>query len=137
MAAMADDRLSLRGRWRRRAHDLRREVLAMYLALRHPATPWYAKALAALVVAYAVSPFDLIPDPVPVLGYLDDIILIPLGVLAVRRLIPPAVLAECRAQAAAGVQVSKPWKWAGGILIALLWLLCLAWIARWIWRWVG
>ena len=109
----------------------------MYLALRHPATPWYAKALAALVVAYAVSPLDLIPDPVPVLGYLDDIILIPLGVLAVRRLIPPAVLAECRAQAAAGVQVGKAWKWAGGILIALLWLLCLAWIARWIWRWVG
>jgi len=106
----------------------------MYLALRHPATPWYAKALAAVVVAYAVSPFDLIPDPIPVLGYLDDIILVPLGVLAVRWMIPAGVLAECRAQAEAGVRVAPAWKWAGAIAIAALWLLCAAWLTLLIWR---
>ena len=66
-----------------RTRGLRREVFSMYLAMRHPQTPWYAKALAGAIVAYAVSPIDLIPDPIPVLGYLDDVILVPLGVLGV------------------------------------------------------
>jgi len=107
----------------------------MYLAVRHPATPWYAKALAAGIVIYAVSPFDLIPDPIPVLGHLDDIIIVPLGVLAVRWMIPVAVLAECRAQAAAGVSIKASWKWTGGIVIVSLWLLCLAWIGLALWHW--
>ena len=121
-------------RLKQRTRGLRREVFAMYLAVRHPDTPWYAKALAAAVVAYAVSPFDLIPDPIPVLGYLDDLVVIPLGVLAVRRMIPRAVLAECRQKAAAGVQVGAGWKWAGGIVIGCLWLLCAALLACWVWR---
>lgn len=105
----------------------------MYLAIRHPATPWYAKVFAACIVIYAVSPFDLIPDPVPILGYLDDIIVVPLGVLAVRWMIPASVLAECREQAAGGVRINAAWKWTGGIVIALLWLLCLVWVVRAFW----
>ena len=72
-----------------RRRSIRREVHAVYLAARDPRTPWYAKALAGAVAAYALSPIDLIPDFIPVLGYLDDVIIVPLGILAVLRLIPP------------------------------------------------
>jgi uncharacterized membrane protein YkvA (DUF1232 family) len=83
-----------------------------------------------------VSPFDLIPDPIPIIGYLDDLVIVPLGVLAVRRMIPHAVLAECREKATAGVQVGAGWKWAGGIFIGAVWLLCIVWMASWGWRWL-
>jgi uncharacterized membrane protein YkvA (DUF1232 family) len=79
--------------WRERARQLKREAKALYLACRDPRTPWYAKALGAAVLAYALSPIDLIPDFIPVLGLLDDLILVPLGVLALRALIPSEVLA--------------------------------------------
>jgi|SRR5689334_19072589 uncharacterized membrane protein YkvA (DUF1232 family) len=82
------------------ARTLRGEVHALYLAGRDPRVPWYAKAVAALVAAYALSPIDLIPDFIPVLGYLDDVILVPLGILLAIRLIPPAILAEHRSAAA-------------------------------------
>ena len=88
-------------RWKMGARRLKREVRALYLAYRDPRTPWYGRVLAALVVAYALSPIDLIPDPIPVLGYLDDLILIPLGVALALRMIPREVMAECRAHAQA------------------------------------
>ncbi len=75
--------------WKAVARRLKREVRALYLAYRDPRTPWYGRAFAAIVVAYALSPIDLIPDPIPVLGYLDDLILIPLGVALALRMIPP------------------------------------------------
>ena len=78
---------------------LRRELHAIYLAARDPRVPWYAKALIGLVIAYALSPIDLIPDFIPVIGLLDDLVLVPLGILLVRRMIPAGVLAECRARA--------------------------------------
>lgn len=81
------------------ARSLKREVHAIYLAARDPRTPWYAKALAICVAGYALSPIDLIPDFIPVLGYLDDVILVPLGILAVVKLIPPQVMAESRVAA--------------------------------------
>lgn len=109
----------------------------MYLALGHPGTPWYAKVLAGLVVVYALSPFDLIPDPIPVLGYLDDLIIVPLGILAVRRLVPARVLMECRENAAKGVHVPGRWKWAGAVLIAILWAVCIVWLAMFGKRWLG
>src|SRR5512133_1954353 len=87
--------------WRGKAEALEGQVYALYLAYRHPLTPWYAKVLALAVVAYALSPIDLIPDFIPVLGYLDDLLIVPGGILLVARLVPPPVLAECRAQAAA------------------------------------
>ncbi len=83
-----------------RVRQLRREVHALVLAARDPRTPWYAKWLVAGVVAYALSPIDLIPDFIPVLGYLDDLILVPLGIVIAIKLIPPQVLAECRARVA-------------------------------------
>ena len=86
-------------RWKRRADLLKREAKALYAACRDPRTPWYARALGIAVTAYALSPIDLIPDFIPVLGLLDDLVIVPLGVLAVRALIPDEVLAEHRARA--------------------------------------
>jgi uncharacterized membrane protein YkvA (DUF1232 family) len=91
------------------AQTLKRDVHAIYLAARDPRVPWYAKALATAVAGYALSPIDLIPDFIPVLGYVDDLVIVPLGVWATLRLIPKEVLAECRAiaSAAAGRPVSR------------------------------
>ena len=97
-----------------RARALKAETVARYLAARHPATPWYAKLLAALLVAYALSPIDLIPDFIPVLGYVDDLILLPLGIALAIRLLPSAVLDECRARAAARLQDPPPRSRAAG-----------------------
>src|ERR671933_1645183 len=84
---------------RRRARLLKRDTYALYLAARDPRTPWYAKVLAAVVVAYALSPLDLIPDFIPVLGYLDDLLIVPAGIALAVKLVPAPVMAECRAQA--------------------------------------
>ena len=80
--------------WRERARRLKRDTYALYLALKDPRVPWYARLLAGLVVAYAFSPIDLIPDFIPVLGYLDDLLIVPLGIVLTLRLIPPAVMAR-------------------------------------------
>jgi uncharacterized membrane protein YkvA (DUF1232 family) len=116
------------------AHHLKAETLALYFAARDPGTPWYAKLLVAAIVAYALSPIDLIPDFVPLIGYLDDLILIPLGIALAIRLIPPAVLADCRARAQACAQNCKPVSRVAGAVIVLLWLvlaaLCIAWVCK-------
>src|SRR5204862_989240 len=91
---------SLIERLRARARGLKRDTYALYLACRDPRTPWYAKALAGAVVAYALSPIDLIPDFVPVFGYLDDLIIVPAGLVLARKLIPESVIAECQARVA-------------------------------------
>jgi uncharacterized membrane protein YkvA (DUF1232 family) len=117
---------SLLTSWKTRARQLKAETYALYLAYRDPRVPWYAKLLAACVVAYAFSPLDLIPDFIPVLGYLDDLILVPLGISLAIKLIPSHVLAECRhkAQNAMKPDRSTNW-WAAGIVIAI-WLLLAA-----------
>jgi uncharacterized membrane protein YkvA (DUF1232 family) len=102
---------------------LKKEVLAVYLAGRDPRTPWYAKGLILLIVAYALSPIDLIPDFVPILGYLDDLIVIPGGIWLAVRMIPPEVLAEARVAAADNVDRSLG-KF-GVVIIVLIWLLAL------------
>ena len=106
---------------RSRARKLKSEIFALYLALRDPRTPWYAKAFGALVVAYAFSPLDLIPDFVPVLGYLDDVILLPLGIWLTIRMIPLAVLDESRARAEIELRDRRPTNWAVAVVIILLW----------------
>jgi uncharacterized membrane protein YkvA (DUF1232 family) len=106
--------------WRQRAKDLKRDVLALYFAVRDPRVPWYAKAVAGCIVAYAFSPIDLIPDPIPVLGYLDDLVLIPLGVLVVRHMIPGDVMAECRLKARGLAE--RPTNWRAAALVVLIWL---------------
>jgi len=116
------------------ARAIRRDVHAVYLASRDPRVPWYAKALGVCIAAYALSPIDLIPDFIPVLGYLDDAILLPLGILLVVRMIPPDVMAEHRA--AAAVAAERPQSIAGAIFIGAIWI-ALTILAGWlVYRWI-
>jgi uncharacterized membrane protein YkvA (DUF1232 family) len=110
-------------KWRRRARELRTETYALYLAIKDPRVPWYAKLSALCVVAYAFSPIDLIPDFIPVLGYLDDLIVVPLGIALTMKMIPSEVLVECKAKAQAGVVQSKALGWVGATLIIAVWIL--------------
>lgn len=103
------------------ARRLRRDVAALYLAARDPRVPWYAKALAMAVAAYALSPIDLVPDFVPVLGYLDDLIIVPLGIALAIRLIPPDVLDDLRVRADREEPAQRAGL-AGAVLIAFVWL---------------
>lgn len=105
---------------RQRARALKRETYALWLAYHDRRTPWYARVVAAIVVAYAFSPIDLIPDFVPVLGYLDDLILVPLGIALALRLIPPDVMVDCRARAQAAAE--RPTSWAAAFVIVSIWL---------------
>lgn len=106
------------------ARLIKRDIHALYLCSRDPRVPWYAKALAVAVAGYALSPIDLIPDFIPVLGYLDDVIILPLGILLVVRMIPPEILAEHRNVAATALD--RPVSWAAAIVIALIWILSIA-----------
>ena len=108
--------------FKRRAGQLKTESYALYLAYRDPRVPWHARAFAACVAAYAFSPIDLIPDPIPVLGYLDDLVLIPLGVALALRMIPPPVMAECRARAQAELAAGKRVNWVAAAVIIVIWL---------------
>jgi uncharacterized membrane protein YkvA (DUF1232 family) len=110
------------------AWSLKRDVVALWLAARDPRTPFLAKIVAALVAAYALSPIDLIPDFIPVLGYLDDLIIVPLGVLAVVRMIAPALMQEFRDEAS---RQAKPISYMGVTFIVVIWLAVAAGIA---WR---
>jgi uncharacterized membrane protein YkvA (DUF1232 family) len=102
------------------ARVIKRDVHALYLASRDPRVPWYAKALAVAVAGYALSPIDLIPDFIPVLGYLDDVIIVPLGILLVVRLIPPEIMAEHRGLAAAALE--RPLSRTAGAVIVSIWI---------------
>jgi uncharacterized membrane protein YkvA (DUF1232 family) len=124
---MAAARCARLFRW---ARSRKRDAHAIYLAARDPRTPWYAKALAICVAGYALSPIDLIPDFVPVLGYLDEVVILPLGILAVVKLIPPEVMAEKRA--AAALCSEKPISRTAGMTVALVWAASIAlvgWLA--------
>ncbi len=110
------------GTWKERARRIRMQTYALHLACKDPRVPWYAKALAACVVAYAFSPIDLIPDPIPVLGYLDDLVLIPLGVILVIRMIPSPVMAECQEEARKAMEEGKPTDWVAAGVIVAIWL---------------
>ncbi len=116
-------------RWQDRAAALKQDVYALYLAARDRRVPWLAKVFIALVVAYALSPIDLIPDFVPILGYLDDLLLIPIGIAVAVKLIPAAILAEHRAEAARVFAERRPRSWVGAALVLLAWFAVLAWIA--------
>ena len=109
-------------RLRERVEALKRETFALWLAARHPGTPWYAKAFVAMVVAYAVSPIDLIPDFIPVLGFLDDLVLVPAGIWIAMRLIPAEVLEECRARSAEALSGGKPSGRAAAIVVVAIWV---------------
>lgn len=111
------------------AHRLRRDIYALYLAARDPRVPWYAKALAGLVAAYALSPIDPIPDFIPVLGYLDDIIVIPLGIRAAIWMIPEEVMADLRRQAEERL-IARPRSMFGAVVVVGLWMIAAFFLFR-------
>ena len=114
-------------KWARR---LKRDSVALWLAARDPRVPWAAKAVAGAVAAYALSPIDLIPDFIPVLGLLDDALLVPLGIMLAVRLIPPPLMAELRAEAER--LAARPRSWAGAAAVVFLWATAIA-LAAWLW----
>jgi uncharacterized membrane protein YkvA (DUF1232 family) len=112
------------------ARAVKRDVVALWLAARDPRVPWYAKAMAGAVAAYALSPIDLIPDFIPVLGYLDDLIIVPAGILLTVRMIPAPLMIEFRTEAAK--REEKPTSRAGLAAIVAIWLVALAITAYWL-----
>jgi len=125
-----------RGWWRSWALLLKREILSVYFAARDPAAPWLPRLLALLVAAYALSPIDLIPDFIPVLGWLDDLLLVPLGLWLVLKLMPPAVMARARERAQR--LLARPRSWAGAAAVLFVWLLAAALLLAWLLRhWGG
>src|SRR5512137_170908 len=108
--------------WKEKARTLKRETYAVYLACRDPRVPWYGRLLAVCIVGYAFSPIDLIPDFVPVLGYLDDLILIPLGIALLLKVIPSEVIAECREKARTAMAQGKPTNWVAAAVIVAIWV---------------
>ncbi|WP_245293848.1 YkvA family protein [Methylobrevis pamukkalensis] len=118
----------------RRARDwarrIKRDVVALWLAARDPHVPLVAKLLAAIVAAYALSPLDLVPDFIPILGYLDDVILVPLGILAVVRLVPPPTMARLRGEADA--ITTRPGSRAGAVAVVLIWIAAAGLCAWWL-----
>jgi len=113
------------------ARAIKRDVVTLWLAARDPRVPWYAKIMAGAVAAYALSPIDLIPDFIPILGYLDDLLIVPLGIMLTLRLIPPDVLSELRREAS--LVLEKPRSRAGLVFIILVWI-ALAVLAAWLLR---
>jgi len=114
------------------ARLIKRDVIALWIAARDPRVPWYAKALAMAVAAYALSPIDLIPDFVPVLGYLDDLVIVPLGILLVVALIPAALMAEFRERAVA--LAARPRSTAAAVIFVLIWIAAAVLAGWWLWR---
>ena len=113
------------------ARAIRRDVVAVWIAARDPRVPWYAKALALAVAAYALSPIDLIPDFIPVLGYLDDLIIVPLGILLVIKLVPAELMAEFRAEAAR--REGAPRSTVAAVVIVLTWIAAAGLLLWWLW----
>ncbi|ACL23792.1 YkvA family protein [Chloroflexus aggregans] len=116
---------------KRHAHTLKREAYTLYIALRDPRVPWYTKVLLALVVAHTFSPIDLIPDFIPVLGYLDDLILTPLGIWLALKLIPPEVIHAARQQATTLDEQGKPVSRIGAMMVIGIWLIGLIGLLWW------
>ena len=115
--------------WKQRARELKSETYSLYLAYKDPRTPWYAKAIAICTVAYALSPIDLIPDFIPIIGYLDDIILVPAGIALAIRLIPAEVLEDARSKVT-GSSVERSVGYVGAGIIAIMWIVILIGVFR-------
>jgi uncharacterized membrane protein YkvA (DUF1232 family) len=118
------------------AKQLKRKVFILYFACKDTRTPWYAKVFAICVVAYAFSPIDLIPDFIPILGYLDDVILIPLGVAFALKMIPKSIIQECTVKAEERMKKGNPKNWLVGTLIILVWVMAFLWIFLFVYRYL-
>lgn len=111
------------------ARKLKKQIYILYLAYKDDRVPWYAKVFTACVVAYAFSPIDLIPDFIPILGYLDDVIIVPLGIMLALKMLPQSVIDECTNKAEELMSEEKPKNWIVGLLIIIVWCLISVWIA--------
>ncbi|MBM4260458.1 MAG: DUF1232 domain-containing protein [Deltaproteobacteria bacterium] len=120
--------------WKTRVVQLKHDTFALYLASRDPRVPRAAKIMAAIVLAYAFSPIDLIPDSIPVLGYLDDLLLIPLGIALAIKLIPDDIWCECKTRAAATLSTKLPRSRTAAIAIIAIWLGAAAWLTWIAWK---
>src|SRR5918992_2418508 len=112
--------------WKQRARQLSAQTYTLYLAYRHPGTPWYAKVFVALVVGYVFSPIDPIPDFIPGVGLLDEMVVVPIGVLIAARMIPQDVLEECQEKAREVAEGEKPVSRVAAVVVVAVWLLCVA-----------
>ncbi len=110
------------------AKRLKKQIFVLYFASKDARVPWYAKLFTAGVVAYTFSPIDLIPDFIPILGYLDEVILVPIGIMFALKMIPSAVIADCEVKAEEMMKNGKPKNWVVGSLIILLWVLLFIWM---------
>ena len=125
------ERIKEKARW------LKQQAFVLYLAYKDPRTPWMAKVFAAIVVAYTFSPIDLVPDFIPVLGYLDDLLLVPLGIALAIKMIPEEVLADAREGVEKVFPDGKPKSWVVGAIIIAIWMVILALVVFWMVRWMG
>jgi uncharacterized membrane protein YkvA (DUF1232 family) len=116
--------------WKQRVHELSADSYALYLAARDRRVPWYAKLLAGAVALYAVSPIDLIPDFIPILGMLDDLIIVPLGMALAVKMIPREVMEEHRRTARVRLSEGMPRRWVGAVVIICIWALLLWLVGR-------
>src|SRR5215212_6723822 len=112
--------------WKQLTRRLSAQTYALYLAYRHPRTPWYAKVFAALIVGYVFSPIDPIPDFIPGVGLLDEMVVVPIGVLLAAKMIPPDVFEECREKAREVAEGEKPVSRIAAVVIVAVWLMCVA-----------
>ena len=112
------------------AKNLKQQTLVLYFAYKDDRVPWYAKIFIICVVSYAFSPIDLIPDFIPILGYLDDVIIVPLGILFALKMIPKEVVETCEIQAKKMIENKKPKNWLVGSLIVLVWIIIIFWISK-------
>ena len=112
--------------WKRWARQLSAQSYAIYLAYQHPKTPWYAKVFAALIVGYVFSPIDPIPDFIPLVGLLDEMVVVPIGVLLAAKMIPPDVMQECQEKAREVAEGEKPVSRAAAVVVVAVWLLFVA-----------
>lgn len=117
--------VTLKQRLRQWARKLKNEVIAIYFVMKHPETPLYAKIFTAIIVGYALSPIDLIPDFIPILGYVDEAILLPLAIALVIKMIPAHILSACREEATTNPPATKPKIWVAAYVIVMLWLVLL------------
>ena len=115
--------------WKMKANRLKNETYALYLASKDPRTPWYAKVFAVLIIGYALSPIDLIPDFIPVIGYLDDLIIVPTGIALLIKMIPKEIMQECRIKAQSQPLCKKK-NWIVVTFIVLIWVLTIYLVIR-------
>jgi uncharacterized membrane protein YkvA (DUF1232 family) len=117
-------------KFKSKAKQLKKQVIIVYLAYRHEAVKWYVKAFLLLLLVYSISPIDLIPDFIPIFGLLDELILIPLGIIIAMKIIPPNIWEECREKAEKGVSINNKYKKTGAALIVLIWIIVLSLVIK-------